>query len=81
MIRYSVIIKLTDDKMNPPSQMMMADDHGVKFNYGVAPGSSAVFESNRYHSSVMLPIGAAEVIKLAIFFTLGTKPRAHSRHG
>jgi hypothetical protein len=81
MIRYSVIIKLTDDKMNPPSQMMMADDHGVKFNYGVASGSSAVFESNRYHSSVMLPIGAAEVIKLAIFFTLGTKPRAHSRHG
>jgi hypothetical protein len=51
--------------------MRMEEDNGALFTYGSVAGSAAVFDATKMHASVLLPSGADEVMKLALFFVLG----------
>ena len=73
LIAFSVIVKLTDDKVgSPASQMRLLKDAGILFHYKRKAGSAAVFRAGEVHSSVELPKHhTGEVLKLALFFRTG----------
>ena len=72
LVAYSVIVKVTSDEPGaPPSQMRLVSDQGAIFNYGETAGAAAMFHASMLHSSVPLPTGAPEVLKVAYFFRRG----------
>ena len=65
---YTVIVKLTADKIgSAPSQMMVAGAASA-FSYGAQAGSAGWFLSKLWHMSVM-PVSEDTCLKIAFFFS------------